>query len=141
MTTSAPQQISLNPFQMLAITDRVLLDLKTYFERRLAAGEESHPDRNGEACKSLHHSRLLLGIRQRELMMEVARAQEAAKLSTLRADPKGAVLATAPPPGTHYYEKALAHELATEFRPVLTASASAAPRPVKKGHGLQVSKS
>lgn len=94
---SAPQpQITLNPFQMLAITDRVLLDLKTYFEKRLADGDESHPARNNEACKSLHHSRLLLGIRQRELILEVRRAQEAAQLSTLRADPKGAVLLTEP---------------------------------------------
>lgn len=139
MAAAHPQQISLNPFQMLAITDRVLLELKTYFEKRLATGDESHPARNSEACKSLHHSRLLLGIRQRELIMEVVKAQEAAKLSTLRADPKGAVLATAPPPGTHYYEKALEHELSTEFRPVLPASASPAQQ-VKKGHGLQVSK-
>ena len=74
---------------MLANTDRELLDLKTSFEKRLADGEESHPQRNNEACKSLHHARLLLGIRQREMIMEIAKAQEAAKMSTLRGSQGG----------------------------------------------------
>lgn len=56
---SVPQQIHLNPQNMVAVTDKVLVELKAWFEAKVNE-PNGHAKPSIECVKSIHHTRLLL---------------------------------------------------------------------------------
>lgn len=78
-----PQQIQLNPVQLLQITSEVLGQLKTWVEKR-PAEEVSHPEFDATAARSLHHARLICNVRLREIVMELQKAQENQRMKELQ---------------------------------------------------------
>lgn len=73
---SQPPTIQLNPIQLLQITDKVLAELRLWIEKKPEA-EVSHSDKDRTAIASLHHARLLCGLRLREIATEIHKRQEA----------------------------------------------------------------
>lgn len=66
------QQISLNGQQMIQITDKVLQDLVLWMKQK-REDPQCHAHKDDQALKSLIHSRLLLQLRYRELLMTQAK--------------------------------------------------------------------
>lgn len=75
--TTQPQKITLNPIQMLQITENVLGQLKTWLESKQGTLEDSHPHETIKAITSVHHARLICGVRTREIFLEIQKAQQA----------------------------------------------------------------
>ena len=69
-----PRTIQITPQQALQITDSVLSQMIDWV--RAKNGLNEHGKRNEEAVKSLFHSRLLLGVKHREMLMAAAKAQQ-----------------------------------------------------------------
>ncbi len=83
------QQISLNPFQILSIADTALQQLQKWLEAKQGTLEDSHPAKTIEARNSIFHTRLLLGIRNRELLVELKAKQDEARTEAARKAPQG----------------------------------------------------
>jgi predicted nuclease of restriction endonuclease-like (RecB) superfamily len=71
-----PRPIQITPQQALQITDSVLSQMIDWVKAKNGVNE--HGKRNDEAVKSLFHSRLLLGIKAREMTLQAQQAQQAA---------------------------------------------------------------
>ena len=67
-----PRPIQITPQQALQITDSVLSQMIDW--ARAKNGLNEHGKRNEEAVKSLFHSRLLLGVKHREMLTAAAKA-------------------------------------------------------------------
>ena len=87
--TQNPQQVTLNPFQMIAVTATTLQQLQQWIEGKQGTIEDSHPKHTITARSSIFHTRLLLNLRQQEILKELAAHQRAEKFKQIQAATKG----------------------------------------------------
>ena len=83
------QQVTLNPFQMIAVTATTLQQLQQWIEAKQGTIEDSHPKHTMTARNSIFHTRLLLNVRQQELLKELVAQQKAEKFKQIQAATKG----------------------------------------------------
>ena len=72
-----PPKITLNALQLLQITEQTLGQLREWVESKRGTLEDSHPHETVKAITSLHHARLLCGVRTREILIDLQKKQEA----------------------------------------------------------------
>ena len=72
-----PQQIQLNPFQVIQVAAGALAQLQAWIEAKQGTPDDSHPSRTVDAKRSIVHTRLLLNVKYQELMREMIAAQKA----------------------------------------------------------------
>ena len=90
MSQQPQQQITLNPIQLLQITAATLEQLQKWIENKMGKYEEdSHPKKTLEARNSIFHTRLILGVRHREILVEIAKQQEKARHEAALRAPQG----------------------------------------------------
>ncbi|NDC38509.1 MAG: hypothetical protein EBZ48_10710 [Proteobacteria bacterium] len=78
-----PQQIQLNPIQLLQITGQVLGQLQQWIEKKQGTPDDSHPKHTITARNSIYHTRLLTNLRLQEMLREIADAQKKQQLLEL----------------------------------------------------------
>ena len=74
--TAKPQQIQLNPLQLLQITSATLGELQKWLEKKQGTPDDSHPKKTIEARNSIFHARLLTNLRLNEMLREIAASQK-----------------------------------------------------------------
>lgn len=89
MSNPPPQQITLNPFQMLAVTAQTLAQLQQWIESKQGTIDDSHPKHTVTAKNSIFHTRMLLNVKQQEMLKEIVAKQQQEKLNAAKKAPQG----------------------------------------------------
>lgn len=89
MSNPQQQQITLNPFQMLAVTAQTLAQLQQWIESKQGTIDDSHPKHTITAKNSIFHTRMLLNVKQQEMLREIVAKQSAAKMEAAKRAPQG----------------------------------------------------
>jgi len=82
--------ITLNPFQMLQITDITLKQLGHWIDTKNAPND--FPKHNITAKTSIHHTRLLLGVKLRELAMAAQAAEKTKRDQAIKGIPPSLIV-------------------------------------------------